>query len=226
MKLDRTESLLASIVANPDMREIHHLASNLGDELPRGRLDILRGFRSLAARAAMALEKNRPDVSAILNVLNTVVSSYEARADRGYDWREPKKKSQLIEAWPETPDQAVYFLNELDPSAWPAILRLGDEALMFVGLSDARRYTDHELENALIGETSSDNICLMAAKPLGHVPAEIRIGRYTFPLVKIVGSGKGSYLDLVQTTNIGPHSLVNHRPIARPPLDQDLLPWP
>jgi len=221
MNLKKTKSRLERIAATDDPRQILRLAEALGDELPRNRMDVLNKFRTITSSFSIALGPNAAARLA-LQIFNVITAAYQARMAQAYDWRKTDGKNTIIEAWPVTPSRGVYYLCELDGSAWSAFLRFNEDALSFLGLRDLKRHTDRELEEVFIrlGEEHNET-CFVDAQPAGEcLPLEIKLGRYIFPLVKLLGANNSIYLDLVR-----PSPLMNARPPAQPPVDTDKLPW-
>lgn len=218
MNFERTRERLKKIAETKNPREIMVLAESLGDELPRKRMDVIGAFRSMVAHCMESADTK--EVYLCLKVLNTVAAAYQAAVEQAYDWRKPDMKALVIGSWPKTPSRGMYLLTDLEDNEQASFLRTDAEFLSFLGLCDLRRCADPELEKLLkrFGEWREG--CLVAASPAGeHLPLEIRIGRYTFPLVKVMGSEQGSYLDLVR-----PSLIQNARPVVSPPVDTDSIP--
>ncbi len=197
MRLERIEKRLIDLVTAPDSEKLFVIAEALGDEIPRGRKAILGSFRALSARTCATLGTQHPEIAYALKILNTLCAAVEARLDQRYDWRLPKSKDKVLEAWPETPDRGVYLLEGMDEVTASAFLRIGDDALSFLGLADAKRYADPELTEAIKVSCGNPVVCLISAKPTASLPLEVHIGRYVFPLVKALGTTQGNYLDFV-----------------------------
>jgi len=89
MRFDRLEQRLEDMVLVSNRDRIFRIADSLGDEMPRGQIDVLNKFRYMVAHASNALEAKHPEFSLALNSLNTVRTAAAARLDHGYDWRVP-----------------------------------------------------------------------------------------------------------------------------------------